>query len=271
MGDRLRGKVAIVAGAGAVPGPADRPPIGNGRAAAILYGREGASVFAVDLDLGSAEETKRMIEADGGTCVAFKADVTCSKDCRAVAEACVANFGRIDILHNNVGIGPHNPAEVVNSDEEDWDRVMTVNVKGLFNTCHAVLPQMIKQGNGVILNISSLAAVLYPPKLLIYSVSKAAVNAFTHFLAAEIAGKGIRVNCIMPGMIDSPCIYKEILPLHDGDIGLMRQRRNDAVPMQHMGGPWDIAYASLFLVSDEAKFITGQVLSVDGGHSCKSV
>jgi len=266
MGSRLKGKVAIVTGAGSVPGPQDRPPIGNGRATAIVFAREGASILAVDNRLDSSQETKQMIEAEGGTCSIFQADISRPQDCRAMAEECLKTFGGIDILHNNVGIGPRKACGILEANEEDWDRVMNVNLKGLFHTCRAVLPQMVKQGSGTILNISSVGAVLHAyPKLFIYTISKAAINTFTKCLAAEFASQGIRVNCIMPGMIDSPPIYKEILPLYGGDIEKMRKDRNERVPMKHMGEPWDIATASLFLASEEAKYITGQILAVDGG------
>lgn len=266
MGDRLNGKVAIVTGAGSVQGAPDREPIGNGRAATIVYAREGAAVLAVDINPDSSEETRQIIEKEGGTCSTFQADVSCSKDCREMAEVCLKRYDRIDILHNNVGIGPGKPGGLLEATEEDWDKVMNVNLKSIFHSCRAVIPQMTKQEKGSILNISSVGAVLHSyPKLFIYSISKAAVNTFTRCLAAEFADKGIRVNCIMPGMIDSPVIYKEVIRLYGGDIENMRRDRNVSIPMKHMGDPWDIAYASLFLVSDEAKYITGQVLTVDGG------
>jgi NAD(P)-dependent dehydrogenase (short-subunit alcohol dehydrogenase family) len=266
MGDRLRGKVAIMTGAGSVPGPPDRPPIGNGKAAALVFAREGASILAVDVKSDAAEETKRMIETEGGTCSVFQADISRPRECQAMAEECLKTYGRIDILHNNVGIGPRKAGGILEADEEDWDLVLNVNLKGLFHTCRAVLPQMLNQKSGSILNISSVGAVLHAyPKLFIYTISKAGINTFTRCLAYEFADKGIRVNCIMPGMIDSPPIYKEILPLYGGDIERMRKDRNERVPAKHMGEPWDIAYASLFLVSDEAKYITGQVIAVDGG------
>ena len=265
MGERLKGKVAIVTGAGSVPGPTDRDPVGNGKASAIVYAREGAAVLAVDLDIEAAKDTEKMIEAEGGICTPFQADVSRADDCRAMADECVNTYSRIDILHNNVGIGSRNPGGILEVVEEDWDLVMKVNVKSMFHTCRAVIPHMIQQGGGSILNISSVGSVLHAyPKLFIYTISKAAVNTFTKCLAYEMAEKRIRVNCIMPGMIDAPIIYKEILKLYD-DIDQMRADRNARVPMKHMGEPWDIAYASLFLVSDEAKYITGQILSVDGG------
>jgi NAD(P)-dependent dehydrogenase (short-subunit alcohol dehydrogenase family) len=266
MGDRLKGKVAIVTGAGSVPGAPDRPPIGNGKAAAIVYAREGAAVMAVDLRADAAEDTKRMIEEEGGICSIFRADLTRVQDCQTMVEQCLKNYGRIDILHNNVGIGSRKPGGILEVDEEDWDVVMNVNLKSMFHAIRAVLPHMLKQKTGSILNISSVGSVLHVyPKLFIYTISKAAVNSLTRCLAFELAGNGIRVNCIMPGMIDSPIIYKEITKLYGGDLEKMRKDRNEKIPMKHMGEPWDIAYASLFLVSEEAKYITGQILAVDGG------
>jgi NAD(P)-dependent dehydrogenase (short-subunit alcohol dehydrogenase family) len=264
--DLLKGKVAIVTGAGSVPGAQDRPPIGNGRAAAIVYAREGAKVVAVDIDMGSAEETKELILKEGGTCSVFRGDVSLRQDCRSMAEQCLKTYDRIDILHNNVGIIQRKPAGILEADEEDWDRVMNVNVKSIFNTCRAVVPTMIKQREGCIVNISSVAGVKHnAPGFFIYSVSKAAVNKLTQCLAFELADKGIRVNCILPGMMDTPTIYKELTKLYGGDIERMRKDRNDRIPVRSMGDAWDIAYASLFLVSRQAKYITGQILGVDGG------
>jgi NAD(P)-dependent dehydrogenase (short-subunit alcohol dehydrogenase family) len=270
MGDSLKEKVAIVIGAGSTIGVADREPVGNGRAAAIVYAREGAAVMAVDINAKAAEETKRMIEAEGGTCSTCRVDITRPKECQTAAEQCLGTYGRIDILHNNVGFGVPKAGGILACDEADWDLIMNTNLKGMFNTCRAVLPQMIKQRSGAILNISSVAAVRSTvPALFIYSISKAGVNSLTRCLAYEMAEKGIRVNCIMPGMIDSPLIYKEIIELYDGDLEKMRRDRNERIPMKRMGEPWDIAQASLFLVSDKAKYITGQVISVDGGLMLK--
>ena len=156
MGDRLRGKAAIITGAGSIG-----PGMGNGKASSLVYAREGAKVMLVDYNLGAAEETKRMIEAEGGECTALQADVTQSVECRAMAEACVARFGRIDVLHNNVGITIAGGA--VEQTEEDWDRILTVNLKSMFLTCKHVLPHMERQGSGVIVNIASLNAILPSP------------------------------------------------------------------------------------------------------------
>ncbi len=264
MGESLKGRVAIVTGAGSVPGPPDLDLVGNGKACAIVYAREGASVLAVDLSTETAEDTKRMIDAEGGICSVFEADVSNAQDCQSMAQACLNLYGRIDILHNNVGIVKF--GSLLEAKEEDWDRTMDVNVKGMFLACRAVIPHMLQQGGGSIVNISSVGAVLPKfPEELMYLVSKAAVNAFTQVVAYEFADKGIRVNCIMPGMMDTPLIYEEIMKLYDGDVEQMRQDRNARVPMKRMGEPWDIANAALFLVSDKAKYITGQILTVDGG------
>lgn len=265
MGHSLKGKVAIVTGAGSVPGPKDREPIGNGQAAAILYAREGAALMAVDIKAEAVEETKRMIKEEGGICSVFQADVTRSQDCQAMMEECLKTYGRIDILHNNVG-GSVRQGGILEVKDEDWDTVMNVNVKSILHTCQAVVPQMIKQGNGSILNVSSVASVLnVNRRFFLYAIAKAAVNKFTQCLASELADKGIRVNCVMPGLIDSPAIYQRVSNLYDGDLEKMRKDRSERVPMKRMGEPWDTAYASLFLVSNEAKYITGQILTVDGG------
>jgi NAD(P)-dependent dehydrogenase (short-subunit alcohol dehydrogenase family) len=266
MRDRLKGKVAIVTGAGCLPHVADREPIGNGKAAAILYAEEGARVVAADIQREAADETRKRIEAEGGVCSVFEADVSQARDCNAMAAYCLKTYGRIDILHNNVGIMPPKPGGLLELDEENWELVMNVNLKSIFNTGRAVIPQMLKQGRGCILNTSSIAAVRAEnPQTFIYTVSKAAVNALTRCMAVEFADKGIRVNCIMPGMIDSPTIYHSLPRFYDGDVEKMRKDRDERIPMKRMGVPWDIARASLFLVSEEAAYITGQLLGVDGG------
>ena len=210
-----------------------------------------------------------MIEAEHGVCRTFKADVTRVDDCQAMADYCIKTWGRIDILHNNVGIVGNMTAHpgqslILATTDEEWDMVMNVNLKGIFHTCRAVLPQMLKQGSGCIVNTSSTAAMV-TMMFSTYMLSKAGVNTFTRQLAGELASKGIRVNCIMPGLMDTPTVYQTQLDMFGGDIEKLRKFRNENSPTKHMGEPWDIAYAALYLASDEAKYISGQILSVNGG------
>jgi NAD(P)-dependent dehydrogenase (short-subunit alcohol dehydrogenase family) len=222
--------------------------------------------MAVDIDESAADETRRNIEATGGVCSVFHANVAVADDCRSMVEQALRLYGRIDILHNNVGIVPRKPSGILEADEEDWDLVMNVNLKSIFHTSRAIIPTMVAQRQGVILTTSSVAAVRHgDPKMFIYTVSKAAVNSLTQSLAVELADKGIRVNCIMPGLIDSPVIYQSLLQFYDGDPERMRRERSQRIPMKRMGLPWDVAHAAVFLASDEAQYITGQILAVDGG------
>ncbi|HXG17969.1 MAG TPA: SDR family oxidoreductase [Methylomirabilota bacterium] len=264
MPDRLKGKIAIVVGAGQTPGDT----IGNGRASAILYAREGAKVIVVDRRLDSAEETCQMIAKEGGEAIAFQADAIKSDDCQKMAETCVQRFGRIDILHNNVGIGD-NDGGLNQVTEEAWDRIMAVNMKSVIMPCKHVIPIMRGQRSGAILNISSIAAVCNVG-ILAYKTSKAGVNAITNQLALSNAKYGIRVNCIMPGLMDTPMAIEGISRARGIAKEQLRKERDAMVPLlAKMGTGWDIAYAALFLNSDEAKFITGVILPVDGGQSAK--
>jgi NAD(P)-dependent dehydrogenase (short-subunit alcohol dehydrogenase family) len=264
MSERLKDKVAIIVGAGCTPGDT----MGNGRATAIVFAREGASVALVDYRKESAEETKQMIDKEGGESFVIQADVTRAEDCKRMADACAEKYGKIDILHNNVGIGEGGGP--VDLDEKEWDRVITTNLKTMFLTCKYVLPYMEKQGSGAIVNISSMAAIRFAPyPMIAYSSSKAGVNAFTRSVAMQYAHQGVRSNCIMPGLINTPMAIEGIsvrLGVEKEDLIRMRDA---AVPMNHMGDAWDIAYTALFLASDEAKYITGVVIPVDGGLSCK--
>jgi NAD(P)-dependent dehydrogenase (short-subunit alcohol dehydrogenase family) len=265
MADRLKGKVTIVVGAGQTPGDT----IGNGRATSILYAREGARVLLVDRRLESAEETRAMIAKEGGEAVAFQADATREEDCKRIASTCLERFGRIDILHNNVGIGDRD-ADVLRLEEEAWDRILAVNMKSVVLPCKHVIPVMRGQGSGAILNISSIAAVCSIGGLLAYKTSKAGVNAITHQLALSNAKYGIRVNALMPGLMDTPMAIEGISKARGIAKEQLRAERDAQVPLgAKMGTGWDIAYASLFLVSDEARFITGVILPVDGGQSAR--
>lgn len=264
MSLRLKDKIAIVVGAGSTPGQT----ISNGRATAILFAREGASVMLVDKVMASAQETKQMIDEEGGVSFAFEADVTRAEECKQMADTCIDTFGRIDILHNNVGIGIGGGA--VELKEEEWDLVMNTNLKSMFLTCKFVLPYMQKQGKGAIVNVSSRASVrfLWYP-LLAYSSSKGGVNSLTRSIAMQYAHEGIRVNAVMPGLINTPMAIEAVSKGLGMDREDVIKMRDEAVPMKHMGDAWDVAYAALFLASDEAKFITGEILTVDGGHSWK--
>ncbi len=265
MGNRLQGKVAVVVGAGQTPGDT----IGNGRAIAILFARERAKVMLVDRRLESAAETEAMIKKEAGEAVAFKADVTKSEDCRAMADACVKQYNRIDILVNNVGIGGKGDAGPVKLSEEEWDRIFRVNLKGMFLACKHVLPVMEQQERGSIINISSAAAVC-AVSMLAYKTSKAGVNALTHSIAMQYAKKGIRVNAIMPGLMKTPMAIEGISQARGIDKDELIKMRDKMVPLKGgMGDAWDTAYAALFLASDEAKFITSVILPVDGGQCAK--
>lgn len=259
---RLQDKKALVFGAGSIGAG-----IGNGKATAIAFAREGASVVAVDRNLAAAEETAAMIVAEGGRCHAVQADVTQSASVLAAVETCLRREGRIDILQNNVGFamlgGP------VEMDEAVWDQSMDVNLKSLFLTCKHVLPVMERQGGGAIINISSIAGIRWLGTAYIsYSAAKAAVNQFTQAIALQYAGKGIRANAIMPGMMDTPTA-RAALGTTFADEAELIAKRNALCPTGKMGDAWDIAWASVFLASDEAKYITGVALPVDGGMTCK--
>jgi NAD(P)-dependent dehydrogenase (short-subunit alcohol dehydrogenase family) len=261
MAGRLANKTAIIVGAGQTPGDT----IGNGRAMAILFAREGAHVMCVDRRLDSAEETVAGIVGEGGRAFAFKADVTRIADCAALAHEATTRLQHIDILVNNVGTGggdapPHAIAE------EAWDRIMDINLKSMAMTIRHVLPVMRQQKSGAILNISSLAAIA-GHHMTAYEVSKAAVNRLTTVVAAGNAKHGVRCNAIMPGLMDTPMAITGIAAASGKTPEALRAERNARVPMGRMGTGWDTAFAALFLCSDEAAFVTGAVLPVDGGTS----
>jgi NAD(P)-dependent dehydrogenase (short-subunit alcohol dehydrogenase family) len=259
---RLDGKVGIVVGAGQSPGQT----IGTGRAAAILFAREGASVLVVDRELESARETVRMIADAGGIAECVRADWTSAADCEAIAAACVEAWGRIDFLQNNVGIGAGD-SDPRTLTQEAFDRILAVNLKGCLLSCQAVVPVMREQRSGSIVNISSIAALAAAVRLTAYKISKAGINALSQSLAVDNAAHGIRVNAIMPGLLDTPMA----VDARAAHLGIPREQivaqRDAMVPLRaRMGTGWDVAYASLFLHSDEAGFITGAVLPVDGGQ-----
>ena len=266
MGDRLKEKVALVSGAGS-----SGPGWGNGKATAVLFAREGAKVLAADLNLDAAVETKRIIESACGICVAVAGNVSRADDVAAIVDACIRAFGRIDILHNNVGIVEvGGPGE---TSEDSWDRVNDVNLKSMFLTCKQVLPHMARQGNGAIVNIASVSGIRWlGVPYISYAATKAAVIQFTRVIALQYARSGIRANSILPGMMNTPMVHAaEVIAAYGGSAEEMVRRRDEQCPMGRMGDAWDVAYAALFLASDEAKYITGTELVVDGGLTVNCV
>lgn len=260
MPGRLAGKAAVVAGAGQTPGET----LGNGKAMALLFAREGAKVLCVDRVLERAEETVAAIQGEGGEAFALQADVARAADCAAMVEAAKARLGRLDILVNNVGIGGGDgPAHRL--EEAAFDRILAVNLKGMWLTIRAALPAMREQGSGAIVNISSLAAAAGGFQLA-YEVSKAGVNRLTTSVAQSNARHGVRCNAIMMGFMDTPMAVSGIAQATGRSTAEVRAERDARVPLGgRMGTAWDTAYAALFLASDEARFVTGAILPVDGG------
>ncbi len=266
---RLAGKVAVVVGAGqsANAGPDDHT-VGNGRAVAMLFAREGARVLAVDRDPDSLRETEALIAQAGGSVQTLVADITDEEQVEKIAPACIDAFGSIDILHNNVGIGTGDGG-VTKLDREVWENIFEVNVTGMYLTCKHVIPTMRAGGGGAIVNVSSIAAVA-TAGIAAYKSSKAAVNALTQHLAAANFRHGIRVNAVMPGLMDTPMAIGGHSSALDVDPEDMRRKRNNIVPLgKQQGTGWDTAYAALFLASEEARFITGVLLAVDGGQTAR--
>jgi len=251
-GPRLEGMVAIVTGAGS-----RGPGVGNGKAAAVLFAREGARVALVDAVLDRAQETEAMIREESGDAFAIEADVSRDTDCRRVVDETMQHYGRLDILHNNVGIG--GAGSVVDVDEETWDRIMRVNVKSMMLMSKHAVPVMAAGGGGAIITIASLSA-LRPRGLTPYSTSKGAVIALTKAMAVDHAPQRIRVNCISPGPVYTPMVAENMTPER-------REIRAKASPLGIEGNAWDIGWAAVYLASPESRWVTGQILSVDGGLS----
>jgi NAD(P)-dependent dehydrogenase (short-subunit alcohol dehydrogenase family) len=253
---RLRGKVAVVTGAGS-----SGPGYGTGKAIAILFAREGARVLLVDSVAARAEETQHVIQSAGGEASVIAADVTNSGDCRAIAEAAVGRYGALHILVNNVGVIATGTVVTVN--EDDWDRTLAVNLKSMVLTSKHAIPQMEKSGGGSVINISSIEAFRFGTftPAIPYSVSKGGVVTLTTQMAVQHGRQGIRVNCIAPGFLYTPMVAPHLSPR-------MRELRRLAAPLGTEGTAWDVAYAALYLVSDEARWVTGAVLPVDGGLLC---
>lgn len=256
MGSRLQERVAIVTGGGS-----RGQGIGNGRAAAILFAREGAKVLVIDRNLPAAEATVATIRDEGGEAIAHEADVTDSAQCAEAIAVVIAKWGELSILHNNVGI--EGAGTILETDEAMWDRVWSVNTKSMMLMSQQAIPAMIASGGGAIVNISSISA-LRPRGLTPYTVSKGAVIALTKALAVDHGRQGIRVNCIVPGPMYTPMVSSEGMDLE------VRERRQNASLLGIEGTGWDIGHAAVFLASDEARYVTGVVLAVDGGVSLTS-
>ena len=247
---RLEGKVAIVTGAGS-----SSQGIGNGKATAVMFAREGAKVLLVDAFAERAEETQAMIREEGGEASVFQANVTSGDDCRRMVEAAVERYGGLHILHNNVGISRR--GTVLEISEEDWDYVMAVNVKSIVLASRHAIPRMMEAGGGSIINVSSIAG-LRAHSSTPYTTSKAAVIGLTTSMSADHGRDNIRVNCIAPGLVYTPLVS---VRMDDA----LRERRQDASPLGTEGTAWDVAAAAVYLASDDARWVTGVVLPVDAG------
>ncbi len=264
---RLADKIAIIVGAGQGPGEG----LGNGRATALLFARQGAKVLAVDVNLGSAKETGALVAEEGGECVAFEADVTKEASLQAAVAEAEKRWGRIDILHNNVGVslagGDAGPLEIT---EAAFDRISAINLRGTIMACKHVLPIMRKQRAGSIINISSLAAWATNYPTVTYKTTKAGMIAYTEQIATQNAEDGIRANVILPGLMDTPMAVDTRARTWGKMRGEVAAARDARVPLRRkMGTAWDVANAALFLASDEANFITGVSLPVDGGSNLR--
>ena len=264
MSGRLQGKAVIVVGAGQTAGAT----IGNGRAAALLYGREGARVVAADRDLASAEETAELIRGEGGESISVRVDVTCEEDLAQMVGSCVDAFGGVDVLHNNVGVSVlGGDASVTEITAEAFSRLMATNLQSMVLASKYALPVMRSQGSGVIINISSNAALVDYPYIA-YKTSKAGVIALTEHLAIRNAEYGIRANTILPGLMDTPMAVEYRMGKDNKTREQVIADRLAKTPLSgRPGNAWDVARAAVFLASDDASFITGAALVVDGGQS----
>jgi NAD(P)-dependent dehydrogenase (short-subunit alcohol dehydrogenase family) len=260
--ERLKGKTALVIGAGTVGGG-----WGNGKACAVQYAREGARVVCFDLDAALAEETAAIIRDDGGEAIAIAGNAASSKDVKAAIDLALSRFGALNLLLNNVGIVIG--GGVVELSEENWDKIFAVNLKSAYLSMKHAIPVMVAAGGGSIVNISSISGIRYLGKNYVgYYTTKAALNHMTHVTAAEYAGRQVRVNAVLPGLMDTPMAKISARRNHGATPEQMDElwkQRAARIPMGWMGDAFDVAKAAVFLASDESRFITGQTLVVDGG------
>jgi len=265
MTGKLEGKVAIVTGAGSIG-----PGWGNGKATAVAFAREGAKVLCTDINIDAAEETAGIIRDEGGEASVIGGDVSEAGPVQAIVEACLDSYGCIDILHNNVGIVA--PGGAVEQTEEDWDRVVAVNLKSMFLTCKFVIPHMQAQNSGAINNLSSISALRYLGiNYVSYPTTKAAISQFTKVTAAQYGPWNIRVNAILPGFNRTPMVDHAVVEMikrgtnADMSVDKYLEWREAKIPLRRWGDAWDIANAAVFLASDDANYITGLEMVVDGG------
>jgi NAD(P)-dependent dehydrogenase (short-subunit alcohol dehydrogenase family) len=262
----LENKVAFISGAGSVGDDPDAKVWGNGKATAVLLARQGAKIYGIDLRKEAADITKALIEKEGGTCLTRGVDMTKAKEVKAAVDDCVKQFGRIDILVNNVGGSA--PGDAVAMSEEVWDTQLSHNLKTVFLGCKYVLPVMEKQGKGSIVNLASVAGLRMTPGRahVAYSTTKLGILAFSKSTAISYAKKGIRCNTVIPGLMHTALVEHRLAKtIAANDLQGLIDKRNAQCPTGKMGDAMDIAHAVLFLVSDEARYITAAEILVDGG------
>ena len=264
MSGRLQNRIAIVTGAGSVG-----PGWGNGRATCVRFAEEGAKIFAIDRDPDKTAETVERVTAVGGEIVTYQCDVTSNESVAAMVKACVDRFGRIDVLVNNVGGSAHGgPVEMP---EEVWDAQVDYNLKSVFLTCKHVLPIMERQKSGAIVNVASTSGIRFTGAFQVgYAATKAGVIQLSRVVAVQYAAKGIRVNTVVPGQLHTPMVEARLARQRaSGDVKALLEQRQKRIPIGFMGDGRDTANAALFLASDEARFITGTEIVVDGGMTVR--
>lgn len=253
---RLNGKVTVITGAGS----------GQGRAAAQIFAKEGSKIVACDWKPELGDETTTLIKRDGGSAIFVKCDVSSSAEVKNVIDTAIKTYGRIDVLYNNAGVGFSSPlsmGDILNTPEDDWDRVVAINLKSMYLTCKFTIPEMLKTGGGSIVNTASIAAMIGSEAAHAYTAAKGGMIALSRALAVEFGPKNIRVNCICPGAIDTPMIAPVVDPLKKSGQPFMTS------PIRRLGTPEDIAYCALYLASDESSFVTGTTFVVDGGYTAQ--